>query len=97
MGVKHGRDYEGILADLTSALDMIPDGYLFFQMSAQEWEALNPEERHEVQEALAEDLFYALGSEPTIHVGSGVVIYAADTHRIDILIGENEMTFVSLI
>ncbi|GGJ31490.1 hypothetical protein [Paenibacillus hunanensis] len=97
MGVKHGRDYEGILNDLTKALDMIPDGYLFFQMSAEEWEGLNPEERREVQEALAEDLFYALGSEPTIQVGSGVVIYAADTHRIDILIGETEMTFVSLI
>ncbi|MFD1885602.1 hypothetical protein [Paenibacillus wenxiniae] len=97
MGVKHGRDYEGILTDLTTALNMIPDSYLFFQMSSEEWQALNPDEQREVQEALAEDLFYALGSEPTIQVGSGIVIYAADTHRIDILIGETEMTFVSLI
>lgn len=97
MGVKHGRDYEGILVDLTSALNMIPDSYLFFQMPSDEWEGLSVEERQEVQEALAEDLFYALGSESTIQVGSGVVIYDQDTHRINILIGEEEMTFVSLI
>lgn len=97
MGVKHGREYEDILTDLTTALDLIPDCYLFFQMPPEEWAGLQPNERREVQEALAEDLFYALGSEPSIQVGSGVVIYAADTHRIDILIGETEMTFVPLI
>ncbi|WP_458120555.1 hypothetical protein [Paenibacillus sp. Z6-24] len=97
MGVKHGRDYEGILEDLTTALNLIPDSYMFFHMESKEWEALQDSEKREVQEALAEDLFYALGSESMIHVGSGIVIYDSDTHRINILIGEEEMTFVSLI
>lgn len=97
MGVKHGRDYEDILSDLTSAVAMIPDSYLFFDMEPQEWEVLAEGERNEVNEALAEDLFFALGSQSLIHVGSGVVIYDADTHRIDILIGKEEMTFVTLI
>ncbi|WP_017815683.1 MULTISPECIES: hypothetical protein [Paenibacillus] len=97
MGVKHGREYEEILTDLTAALDMIPDSYMFFHMESEEWKALQDSEKREVQEALAEDLFYALGSEPVIHVGSGIVIHDPDTHRINILIGEEEMTFVSLI
>ncbi|WP_046216675.1 hypothetical protein [Paenibacillus wulumuqiensis] len=97
MGVKHGRDYEGILEDLTAALDLIPDSYVFFHMESEEWEALQDSEKREVQEALAEDLFYALGSESMIHVGSGIVIYDSDTHRINILIGEKEMTSVLLI
>ena len=29
MGVKHGRDYEGILTDLTQAIGRIPDRYVF--------------------------------------------------------------------
>lgn len=97
MGVKHGRDYEGILEDLTTALNLIPDSYMFFHMEFEEWNALQDSEKREVQEALAEDLFYALGSESMIHVGSGIVIYDSETHRINILIGEEEMTFVTLI
>ena len=37
MGVKHGRDYEGILTDLTVAIGRIPDRYVFFEMDAEEW------------------------------------------------------------
>ncbi|WP_120465328.1 hypothetical protein [Paenibacillus aceti] len=97
MGVKHGRDYEFILADLTKAVGRISDSYIFFEMEAAEWEALSGEERLEVQEALAEDLFFALGTEPVIPVGSAVVMYDAEHHRINFLIGEEELDFVTLI
>lgn len=97
MGVKHGRDYDGILTDLTAAVGEIPDSYLFFEMAEQDWMQLGIEEKREVQEALAEDLFYALGAEPVITVGSGIVMYDKDHHRINLLIGDEELTVVSLI
>lgn len=97
MGVKHGRDYEYILKDLTEAIGRIHDSYLFFEMEPLEWEALDQEAKNEVLEALAEDLFYGLGSEPAIEVGSAVVIHDAEAHRINFLIGDEELTSVSLI
>lgn len=97
MGVKHGRDYEYILKDLTAAVGCIPDSYEFFEMQALEWHGLSDEERLEVQEALAEDLFFALGTEPVITVGSAVVMYDPEGHRINFLIGEEELTTVMLI
>ncbi|NGZ78203.1 hypothetical protein [Saccharibacillus alkalitolerans] len=97
MGVKHGRDYGEILQDLTKAVSLIPDSYLFFEMDSEDWERLGAEDRLEVHEALAEDLFYALGTQPSINVGSAVVIHDAVLHRINILIGEKQMTFVTLV
>ncbi|GGO09798.1 hypothetical protein [Saccharibacillus kuerlensis] len=97
MGVKHGRDYGDILQDLTKAVSLIPDSYLFFEMDSEDWERLGTEDRLEVHEALAEDLFYALGTRPSIEVGSAIVIHDTDLHRINILIGEKQMTFVALV
>ncbi|QDH21342.1 hypothetical protein [Saccharibacillus brassicae] len=97
MGVKHGRDYADILQDLTKAVSLIPDSYLFFEMEAEDWERMETPDRLEVHEALAEDLFYALGTTPSIEVGSAVVIHDTDLHRINILIGDKQMTFVALV
>ncbi|UNK18573.1 hypothetical protein MNQ98_00470 [Paenibacillus sp. N3/727] len=97
MGVKHGRDYGDILTDLTEAVGRIPDSYVFFEMESEDWSNLNDTEKNEVHEALAEDLFYALGTEPVISVGSGVVIHDQTNHRIHILIGEEELAFVALV
>lgn len=97
MGVKHGRDYGDILRDLTKAVERIPDSYLFFEMEPDEWQELPRESKLEVWEALAEDLFFALGNEPVIQVGSGVVIHDKETHRINILVGEEDLESVSLI
>ncbi|AJS60777.1 hypothetical protein [Paenibacillus sp. IHBB 10380] len=97
MGVKHGRNYDDILREFTTAVGQITDCYEFFEMEQGEWEQLPEEGKKEVLEALAEDLFYGLGTDSMIKVGSGVVIYDRDIHRINVLIGEEEITFVSLI
>lgn len=97
MGVKHGRDYSVILSELTEAVGRISDSYVFFEMEPDEWQALAQESKLEVWEALAEDLFYALGNEPVIQVGSGVVIYDKETHRINILLGEEDLASVGLV
>ncbi|MEK4508107.1 hypothetical protein [Paenibacillus sp. FSL K6-2524] len=97
MGVKHGRDYGLILAELTEAISCISDSYIFFEMESSDWERLSAEDRHEVHEALAEDLFYALGTQSMIEVGCAVVIHDADNHVINFLIGEKELTSVKLV
>ncbi|MEK3732717.1 MULTISPECIES: hypothetical protein [Paenibacillus] len=97
MGVRHGRDYGDILADLTEAVGRIPDSYLFFEMDPEDWGHLGHQEKSEVHEALAEDLFYALGTEPVISVGSGVVIHDKTNYRIHVLIGDEEAAFVALV
>ncbi|MNF12479.1 hypothetical protein D3C80_2139820 [compost metagenome] len=66
-------------------------------MEPDEWQELPQESKMEVWEALAEDLFFALGNEPVIQVGSGVVIYDKETHRINILLGEEDLASVVLI
>ena len=97
MGVKHGRDYEVIFQELTDAVGRITDSYLFFEMEEEEWNQLSEEDKKEVMEALAEDLFYGLGTEPSIAVGSGMAIHDRENHRINILIGDTELAVVSLI
>lgn len=97
MGVKHGRDYEHILNEMTEAVGRISDCYIFFEMDTAEWQALSESEREEVQEALAEDLFFALGTEPVLAVGSAEVIYDAKGHRIRFMVNGEELTSVSLV
>ncbi|MCL6606172.1 MAG: hypothetical protein K6T94_25175 [Paenibacillus sp.] len=97
MGVKHGRDYAEILVELTEAVGRITDGYLFFEMEPEEWQELPQDSKLEVWEALAEDLFFALGEEPVIPVGGGVVIYDKETHRINILVGDEDLASVTLV
>lgn len=97
MGVRHGRDYEHILADLIQAVSRIPDSYTFFEMEADDWQQLDGNAQQEVYEALAEDVFYALGTEPVLTIGSGVVMHDSTQHRIHFMIGEEELSTVSLI
>lgn len=97
LGVKHGRDYDAILKELTVAVGQIKDSYVFFEMEEEEWVVLPEEDKHEVMEALAEDLFYGLGADPVITVGSGIVIHDRETHRINILIGDTELAYVALV
>lgn len=84
MGVRHAREYRDILQELTEAIGRIDDCYRFFEMETIEWNSLSEEERLEVLEALADDVFYGLGESPLIEVGSGVVQYKAQHHIIEV-------------
>ncbi|PZD96421.1 hypothetical protein DNH61_07895 [Paenibacillus sambharensis] len=97
MGVRHAREYKEILEDLTEAVGGIEDSYTFFDMTAEEWEGLGPAERAEVLEALADDVFYGLGEESTIAVGSGHVTYHPKRHIIEVSVDGTEIRLVRLI
>ncbi|MCQ6561696.1 hypothetical protein [Paenibacillus mendelii] len=97
MGVKHAREYKEILEELTEAIGSIDDGYLFFDMESDEWEALAEPERMDVMEALADDVFYGLGVEPVIKVGGGMVAYRQKHHCIEVSVDGRESRIIRLI
>ncbi|MGO4549021.1 hypothetical protein AB4Z29_29955 [Paenibacillus sp. 2TAB23] len=84
MGVRHAREYADILKDLTAAVAEIESSFTFFEMEADEWAALPVEDRHEVMEALADDVFFGLGENPVIEVGTGVITYNNKHHVIEV-------------
>ncbi len=84
MGVRHAREYADILKDLTAAVAEIEGSYTFFEMEPEEWAALPVEDRHEVMEALADDVFFGFGEDPVIEVGNGVITYNSKHHIIEV-------------
>lgn len=84
MGVRHAREYADILKELTEAVAEIENSYTFFEMETEEWEALHEDDRHEVMEALADDVFFGLGENPEIKVGEGVITYNSKHHIIEV-------------
>ncbi|MGM0884510.1 MAG: hypothetical protein ACQEXQ_26155 [Bacillota bacterium] len=97
MGVRHAREYADILKDLTEAVGEIDSSYTFFEMEPEEWEALTVEDRHEVMEALADDVFFGLGEDPVIAVGNGVITYNNKHHIIEVSQGEKVTQIIRLI
>ncbi|SDX54828.1 hypothetical protein SAMN05518855_101634 [Paenibacillus sp. CF384] len=75
----------------------IGDGYLFFEMETADWEELEEAQRVELMEALADDVFYALGEEPVLHVGGGVVAYRPKHHIIEVSVDQKEIRIIRLI
>ena len=97
MGIRHAREYSDILQDLTEAIGQIVDCFRFFEMEAAEWGILSTEEKHEVLEALADDVFYGLGEESVIEVGSGTISYKAEHHIIEVGQGDKVSQIIRLI
>ncbi|WP_424769082.1 hypothetical protein [Paenibacillus sp. sgz302251] len=97
MGVRHAREYADILKDLTAAVAEIEGSYTFFEMEEEEWRVLPEGDRHEVMEALADDVFFGLGEDPVIKVGEGVIIYNSKHHIIEVSQGEKVTQIIRLI
>lgn len=97
MGVKFGREYEDIVGDLTEALGQIEDSYAFLEMNEEDWKELDESEQKECLKTLADDVFFALGTNPKVHVGRGILVYEKSKHVIKVNQGENVVTIVNLI
>jgi hypothetical protein len=80
MGIKFGREYGEIIDDFTKALSNIGDLYTCFEMSEADWRQLEEEERDDCVRTLADDVFYGLGTEGSLAVGSGTVSHDAERH-----------------
>ena len=90
MAVTFTRPYKDILLDMAEALGLITDSYALLEIESEDWEQMTAEERHEVLEALADDLFYGLGQEAILFVGSGSIRYDRDFHLFEVS-GDSEV------
>jgi len=97
MGVKFAREYEDIHKELADAVSGIEDVYAFFEMTPEEWNELQDEERGECIRTLTDDVFYALGSDPKLEIGSGSVRYDAVRHMIKVSVKNGPVTMVKLV
>jgi hypothetical protein len=84
MGVKFNREYQAIIHDLVQAIGLIQDCHDAFEMSAEEWIALEDAERIECVRTLADDMFYGLGQLPKLDIGSGRIEYDSVNHLIKV-------------
>lgn len=84
MAVAFTRPYKEILLDMAALLVQIEDSYASLEIEAADWLEMTDEEHSEIMEALADDLFYGLGQEAILFVGSGSVRYDREFHLIEI-------------
>lgn len=96
MGVKYGRFYTAIISELAQALGPIEEMCVFLGMDAGEWEALGSEGRIACIRTIADDLFYALGTEKEVSVGRARILYDELHHRIRIRYADGSATDIAL-
>ena len=82
--MKFNREYEDIVEELSQAIGSIQDCHDSFEMSQEEWNQLEEQERVECTRTLADDLFYGLGNITKITIGSGRIEYDPDHHLIKV-------------
>lgn len=75
MGIEFKREYDSIITDLMAAVQKIEDFYEFFEMDQEDWKALGKEEQIDCIRAMSNDVFYGLGGQPVLPVGSGAAVY----------------------
>lgn len=97
MAVAFTRPYKEILLDMVALLAQIKDSYTSLEIEAADWTAMSQEEQSEVLEALADDLFYGMGQEAILFVGSGSVRYDREFHLIEISDENNVLGNVGLL
>lgn len=85
MGVRYARDYSLIIEELAAALSTIEGASEFFGMDADDWSLIPAGDRQELFRTAADDIFYALGTEPSVSIGTGHVEYDGDRHIIKVV------------
>lgn len=82
MGIKYTKDYEQIIDQLSEAISRVHHFYEVIDMTEADWRTLEEAEQKECIRTIADDLFYALGSDPQIEIGSGSIEYKQSSHRL---------------
>jgi hypothetical protein len=97
MGVKFGREYAAIISEFAQALGPIEEMCVFLGMDAGEWEVLGDTGRFDCIRTIADDLFYALGTEKEVSVGPARIVYDELHHRIRVYYADGSDRDISLI
>jgi hypothetical protein len=96
MNIRYTRDYDKILDDMSQAISTIPQFYETFEMGNEEWSGLTDNEKAVCLRTLADDVFYALGSDPLAEVGPGSAEYDRGHDIIKITAGPQLVHVVTL-
>ena len=96
MGVKFLREYEDITAEIVNLLTEIPDIYTFLDMPEDTWKYLSKLKKSKYLETLADDLFFALGSEPSFEIGSGKIVHNKEEFCLDVYSSDTKLGSVQL-
>ena len=96
MGIKYGRKYAAIIAEFSQALGPVEGICSFLEMDAGEWEAIGPEGRIDCIRTIADDLFYALGTEKEVSIGPARIVYDELHRRIRIYYADGFATDIAL-
>ena len=96
MGVRFGREYPDIVQEVAVALENVDGLNDFLNMDAEQWHSLDAKDRWECVRTISDDVFYALGQEPTLTIGSGYSEFDAKRHVLKVYDG-SKVTIVSLI
>ena len=97
MGLKYTRDYKDINEELVGGIKLIDNFYEFFDMTSEDWTSISDDEQFEVIKTLADDVFFALGSEGEVTLGNGFIKYNSSEHLINIFINEKSIYFINLL
>ena len=95
MGVRYGREYSDIIQEVAVALENVDGLNDFLNMHEEQWHSLDAKDRWECVRTISDDVFYALGQETTMAIGSGYVEYDAKRHVLKVYDGAT-VTIVSL-
>jgi hypothetical protein len=96
MGVKYDKDYSEIITDLIDVIPEIDNFYHFFGMDNKTWNNLDQQEQKECIKTLADDIFYALGTNPVQEIGEGIIKYDQQNHKIKVITGETYIQIINL-
>ena len=96
MGVKYGREYDHIIQEMVGALEKIEGLNEFFDMSIDDWDALDSRSKRECIHTVSDDVNYALGHQSTVSVGKGYVEYDNRRHLFKVFDG-SKVSIINLI
>lgn len=97
MGIKHGREYRDIIQDFSRAIITIHGCNELFEMEDADWAEMNAEQKMELVQTLADDIFYALAADPQIEIGDSVIQHDPVNHVIKVVNNEQVIHLVRLV
>lgn len=96
MGIKFLKQYDEIIHDLVEILIEINDIYTFFEMPENSWKYLSKSNKRKYTQTLADDLFFALGTEKEFDIGSGKIVYNDLEHTLEVSNADSIIGIVNL-
>ena len=97
LGVKYNREYKDIINELSKVIQNIDNFYEFIMIETADWINLNKVEQDEIVNTIADDIFFALGSENIVKLGNGLIKYNAEMNVVEVYKQDKHIEAIKLI